>query len=198
MRLLGLVVVLAVASTACEGDGAARIGPGASGARVEAVIVDTAAAQGTVTGTLSGNIFASVGNSTRWEDLGSANGITVPLQSTATPTTVHGEQSVPSGSFTRVRLVLQGVTARIARGSLVGGVPVSSDTTLTLGGSDARAELVANVDSFTGEDSATTKRLVVFDLRSDVWLTQSALQAGRVEDSALQAALLARTQVVLR
>ena len=199
MRLIILISTLALASTACEGDGAATIGPGSgTGTRVEALIVDGTASVQSLTGTLSGNVFASVGNATRWIDLGSPNGITVPLQSQATSTTVHGEQSVPSGTFTRVRLVLQGVTARITRGSLIGGVPLAADTTLTLGGNDAQAELTATVLPFTGEDSTTTKRVVIFDLRSETWLTPAAIQSGRVEDAALQAALIARTQSELR
>ena len=200
MRAVILVAVLALASAACDDLGSAVNGPSSSAGRVEALIRDSALSQPPpASGTLSGNVFASIWNGTRWIDLGSPNGISVPLQTLGTAsTTVHGEQSVPAGSYSRARLVFQGVTVRITRGSIIGGTTLTSDTTLTLGGSDARAELTATVDTFSGETDATTKRVVLFELRSEIWLTQAALQSGRVEDAALQSAIVASTGTVLR
>jgi hypothetical protein len=180
-------MLLALSAAAC---GDSPSGPSA-GTRVEAVIQDAAAASATVTGTLAGNISASLWNGDRWMDMGSPNGITIPLQVAARTTTVHGETSVPSSSYSRVRLVFQGVTARISRGSVVEGTPLAGDATIVLGGSDQRVELTVPVSTFAVEANAPVRHVVVFDLRSQQWLTASSLQAGRVEDAALQAAVTA-------
>lgn len=141
---------------------------------------------------------ASLWDGDRWHDLGSPNGITIPLQITGRSTTVHGEASVASTSYDRVRLVLQGVTARIARGSTIGGTTLTADTAIALGGSDQRAELSLSVSSFSVEPTTNVRRIIVFELRSQQWLTAQALQSGRVEDSALLAALTASTRVESR
>jgi len=185
-----IAIVLGLAATGC-GDSPA--GP-SSGTRVEAVVQDSPAATPMVTGTLAGNVFASVGEGDRWTDVGSPNGITIPLQIAGRTTTVHGETSVPSSSYSRVRLVFQGVSARIARGSVVAGTTLASDTTIVLGGSDERVEMSVPVSTFTVAADARVRHVIVFDLRSQQWLTAAALQAGRVEDAALQAAVTATTR----
>lgn len=188
---VALVVLYALSASAC---GDSPSGP-TSGTRVEAVIQDSPAQTVTVTGTVAGNISASLWNGDRWIDVGSPNGITFPLQIAGRTTTIHGEASVASGAYSRVRLVFQGVSARVALGSVVGGTTVTSDTTIILGGSDERVEIAVNVSTFTVLADASVRRVVVFDLRSQQWLTVSAVQSGRVEDAALQAAVTASTHV---
>jgi hypothetical protein len=190
MRIHRAVVVTALLSIACDDS---AIGP-SSGTRVEAVVQDSPQSAPPVNGTLAGNVSASVWNGDRWHDLGSPNGITIPLQTMGRVTTVHGEASVASSSYNRVRLVFQGVTARITRGSAIGGTILSNDITLTLGGSDQRAEISVPVDSFSVEPSASVRRVIVFDLRSHQWLTAASLQSGVVEDAGLQAAVTAATR----
>ena len=169
------------------------IGP-SSGTHVEARVQDSPPASPTVTATLAGNVSASVWNGDRWIELGSPNGITIPLQTIGRATTVHGEASIASSSYNRVRLVFQGVSARITRGSIIGGTPLSNDVTLTLGGGDQRVEMSASVDAFSVEPSASVRRVIVFELRSQQWLTAEALQSGVVQDAALQAAVTATTR----
>ena len=189
-KTTAIAIVLALSTAAC-GDSPA--GP-SSGTRVEAVVQDSSSATATVTGTLAGNVFASVGEGDRWSDIGTPNGITIPLQMAGSTTTVHGEASVPSASYSRVRLVFQGVSARLARGSVVGGTTLASDATIALGGSDERVEMSVPVSTFSVEADAGVRRVIVFDLRSQQWLTAAALQAGRVEDAALQTAVTATTR----
>lgn len=119
---------------------------------------------------------------------------TGPSAGTRVEAVVQDAPSVPSSSYSRVRLVFQGVTARIARGSVVGGTTLTSDTTVVLGGSDARAEMSIPVSPFSVEADARVRRVIVFDLRSQQWLTAAALQSGRVEDGALQTAVTATTR----
>jgi hypothetical protein len=173
--ICGLAMLIFVAA-AC---GDSPTGP-SSGTRVEAVVQDSPAGGPSVTGTLAGNVQASLGTGDRWVEIGSPNGITIPLQITGRTTTVHGEASVPSGSYSRVRLAFQGVTARLASGSNVGG------TVLT---SDERVEIDVPVSSFSVEANAGVRHILSFELRSPQWLTAAALQSGRVEDSPLQAAV---------
>jgi hypothetical protein len=195
MRLVYGTLVAAALLTAACGDSPA--GP-SSGTRVEAIVFDTPITSPTATGSLAGNVSASLWDGSRWHDLGSPNGITIPLQISGRSTTVHGEASVASTSYDRVRLVLQGVTARIARGSTIGGTTLTADTTIVLGGSDQRAELSLSVGSFSVEPTASVRRILAFELRSQQWLTAQALQSGRIEDSALQGAVTASTRMESR
>lgn len=163
--------------------------------RAEALIQDSPSGVATVTGTVQGNIFASLSaDGIVWADLGSPNGITVTLQTVGTSTTVHGEQDAPARSYNRVRLVFNGVTVRLLSGSTIGGITLTNDATLTLGGSDARVEVVVAVPAFTVDTDPSVQRTVVFELRSQLWLTAAALQAGQVDDAALQAAITASTR----
>ena len=188
---VALIVLCALSVAACS---ESPSGP-TSGTRVEAVIQDSPAQAATVTGTVAGNISASLWNGDRWVDVGSPNGITFPLQIAGRTTTIHGEASVVSGSYSRVRLVFQGVAARVAMGSVVGGITVTSDRTIILGGSDERVEIDVPVSTFAVEADASVRRVVVFEVRSQQWLTVSAVQSGSVEDAALRAAVTASTRL---
>ncbi len=177
--------------SACGSDQA-----GTDTGRAEAIILDTPSGTALATGTLQGNIFASMSaDGSTWVNLGSPNGITVTLQTLGSSTTVHGEQTAPAGSYRHVRLVFEGVTARLQAGSRVGGTTLASDATVGLGGTDNRVEVGIEVPTFTVDADLNVRRTIVFELRSQVWLTEAALQAGRVEDAALQAALTATTRV---
>lgn len=159
----------------------------------------------TATGTLSGDFAASIWNGSQWVSLGTANRMTVGLQlkvfsgapSPPAPTTVHGDQRAPSGSYDRVRLVLQGVTATVARGSgfPIGGGTLDSDATVRLGGSDHYVELPVTVTPFAVEDDPFMRRVIVFQLNSARWLTLSVAESGQVEDAALQEAVSASTSL---
>ncbi|MFN0179087.1 MAG: hypothetical protein ACKVZ0_09825 [Gemmatimonadales bacterium] len=163
--------------------------------RAEALIVDPPAAAPTVAGSLAGNTFASIStDGTTWVDLGSPNGITVPLQA-AGSATVHGEQDAPTGTYTRVRLIFEGVTARLTSGSVIGGTTLTSNVNLPLGGADQRVEVVVAVPAFTVDADAGIQRTIAFELRSYLWITAAALQAGTVTDATIQGAVVATTRV---
>jgi hypothetical protein len=187
------VVVLLCSCWLLAACGDSSTGP--SSGRVDAIIQDSPTRTPAATGTFSGNVFVSLWNGSRWIDLGSPNGITFPIQITGRTTTVHGEQTVGDGSYSRVRLVFEGVTARLAAGSVVGDTTLSSAATVTLGGTDQRVEIAVTVTTFSVESDSSMKRTVTFDLRSQSWLTASAIQTGRVEDDPLQAAVTASTRL---
>lgn len=164
--------------------------------RAEGVIQDSPTGAPTVTGSLAGNMHVSLSaDGLAWVDLGSPNGITVPLQLAGSATTVHGEVDAPTGTYSRVRLVFDGVTARLQSGSTIEGTTLTADANVLLGGSDGQVEVVIAVPTFTVEAEPQVQRTVVFELRSTLWLTLAAVQAGTVLDAALQGAILATTRV---
>ncbi len=189
-RLVPAVLAIAVAQLACSDPISSETG------RAEALIQDTPIGAATVSGSLAGNIFASLAaDGTTWVNLGSPNGITVSLQLVGSASTVHGEADTDAGTYTRVRLTFNGVVARLTAGSVVGGVTLTSDANITLGGADQRVELTVTVPSFAVETNPTVQRTIVFELRSQLWLTAAVLQAGTVQDAALQAAVQATTRI---
>lgn len=201
MRFVPIAVIVGVVTAAC---GSSPAGPTAQ-TRIDVSVGDltnpklgTPVPVPTVTGTLSGDFAAGVWDGSRWVSLGSPNRTTVPLQLPVflgSPTIIHGEQTAPAGTYDRVRLILQGVTATIARGSGFGGITLSSDTTIQLGGSDRHVELLPSVTRFALEDDPSVRRVIVFELHSQQWLTASAAQSGQVEDQALQAAVSVTTRI---
>ena len=111
---LKLVLVASVIATGACGDD--PIDPDVTGI-VDVVLHDNAATEA-FTGTAAGNIHASIRSTGgTWVDVGTPNGITVALQSTApTSTTVHGPTSVAAATYDRVRLTLSGVTFTVTGG----------------------------------------------------------------------------------
>ena len=189
-RLVYPGLVLGAALAACSEPTASGLG------RAEGLVQDSPSGTPTMSGSLAGNVHVSISaDGLTWVDLGSPNGITVPLQLTASATTVHGEVDAPAGSYSRVRLTFEGVTARILSGSTIQGTTLTADANVSLGGSDARVEIVIPVPSFTVDTDLELQRTIIFDLRSTLWLTLAALQAGMVLDASLQGAVLATTRV---
>jgi hypothetical protein len=79
----------------------------------------------------------------------------------------------------------------------VGGITLSSDATIQIGGSDHYVELVYPVRFSLGDDPSV-RQVVVFQLFSGAWLTSSAVQSGQVEDEALQGHVQATTSAEAR
>ena len=88
-----------------------------------------------------------------------------------------------------MRLVFSGVTVTLPSGSVIGGVTHTNNTTLQLGGTDGQVEVSILVPGFLVSNTDEENTLILFDLRSHFWLTAAAVQAGQVEDAALQGAI---------
>jgi hypothetical protein len=56
------------------------------------------------------------------------------------------------------------------------------------------AGAVVPVSTFSVQPDSSSRRVIVFELRSQQWLTAQALQSGRVEDASMQAAVTATTR----
>ena len=178
-RYTHILLLLGTAVLVACGDSS---GPGALG-RAQGVINDPATAA--FSGTVSGNIQVSISSDgSSWVDLGSLNGITIVLQSNADTTSVHGEISVPVGSYSRVRLTFSNVPADLDAGSVIGNTTLTNNQTVDLGGSDQQAEVIKSLNFSVPEDE-TVRTSLQFRLNSASWLTETALAAGFVEDDAL-------------
>ena len=129
----------------------------------------------TLSGTVEGDFRVSISaDGQSWVDLGSLNGITATLQSSG-QSTVHGEQSVAAGTYTRVRLIIDGADAELAAGSQIGGLTLTLDTSVSIG-NGGQVVVVRTVPEFTVRAEATTR--IAFDLNSEMWLTESAVTLG--------------------
>ncbi len=134
--------------------------------------------------TTNANAFIAA-NGTQWVQLGSPNGITVKLQN-ADSTNVHGAVDAPVGTYTRVRLVLRDVEVVVKAGASVGGITLTSDVTLAVGGTDREVVIETQVAPFV----VTENDRVTVDIRLDsgVWINAPNLQTRTVPDAAIIAA----------
>jgi hypothetical protein len=140
------------------------------------------------TGSFEGDVAVAISvDGGAWVDLGPPADVTVTAQS-GTATDVHGEVQVPVGTYTRVRLTLTGFDARLAAGSTIGGLTLTSETTVALGGADNTVVVEAQVPPFTVRAGASARTEILFDLNSETWVTQAAVQAGVVADAAVESA----------
>ncbi len=187
MRTTCLVLALLV-SAGCDDS----TGGGLGG--VEAFLADPLTAS--FAGDLNGDVQISISaDGSTWIDLGSLNGITVPLQTDNVRTTVHGEQEAPVGTYSQVRVTLSGVLARLNGGSVIGNTFLSGNTDVPLGGSDQLVEVVVPVTGFSLVASQSEQRSITLTMNSATWMTEAALQAQVVEDDAIQAAVTAAVTV---
>lgn len=120
-----------------------------------------------------------------WVALGSPADATVQMQSSNT-TTLYTSASVPAGSYTKVRLVLDGFGANIAAGSIIGGLTLSAGVTITVGGSDGHVEIEKTVTPFTV--SAQSSASIDFDLNSEAWVTEESAQSETASDAEVTSA----------
>jgi len=176
------ILALVGGPLACGGDDNGG-GPGGPG-RAQGVIVDQELAS--FSGTITGNVQVSMSeDSTVWVNLGSLNGITIQLQTDGDTTNVHGQQAVPAAFYTWVRLTFDGAQANLDAGSVFGGTTLATNTSVDLGGSDDRVEVVKPLN-FTVVESTTMRTSLVFDLNSEDWLTEASVNAGVVEDAPME------------
>lgn len=126
-----------------------------------------------------------------WVELGSPASANMTLQS-SNETTVHAQASVPAGSYTRVRLVLDGGSANIAAGGTLGGLVLSAAVSISVGGSDGRVEIEKNVQPFTVTASSTA--MIRFDMNSEHWCNESNAQSETAPDGDVQSATTAQVE----
>ncbi len=174
-----------VAATAC-GDG---VDPDVTG--IVDVVVHDNTSGGAFTGTAAGNFHASIRTTGgTWVDVGTPNGITVALQSSApTATTVHGPTSVPAGTYDRVRLTLSGVTFTVLAGGTIEMTTLGADASAVAAGS-ADLQLEENVPDFT-VSTAAGQASISFDLNVEDWFSDAMLTAQVIADGDLTGQLTA-------
>lgn len=144
--------------------------------------------QGQMTGSAQVYIYSEAEG---WVALGSPSNASVALQS-ASETTVHAQATVPAGSYTRVRLVLQGAAADIAAGADLGGLVLGASVSITMGGSDGRVEIEKSVQPFTV--SASSSATIRFDMNTQAWVNQTTAQAKAASDTEIASATTAKVE----
>ena len=153
---------------------------------VDARVRDSAALA--FTGTAAGDMSVAIRSTGgTWVELGSPNGITVPLQQ-AVGVSVHGSQSAPSGDYDLVRLTMNGIDLNVDAGSQIGQTTLESDASAIVASTDDLV-IEVTVPAFTVSEAGTVT--VAFDLNSEQWLNIASLDAGVVADAAVSAAVTA-------
>ena len=187
---MAAVVAAALVVGACEDDDDPT-GPSAE-TSTQAMVVDEPGGTSSYSGDMAGDFQFSVSTDGQtWTDVGSPNGITVLLQD-ASEVSVHGSQEAPAGTFPRVRLLIRGAEATVAAGSEIGGTTLTSDATVSVGGSeDVLIEREITPPSL--EDGE--ELVVTFDLNSEAWLTLDAVTAGQASNAAVESAVTVTTEV---
>lgn len=124
-----------------------------------------------------------------WLDLGSAQSVDVALQS-GNEAVVHASANVPAQAFSRVRLVLRNARATVLAGSSIGGALIDVDVQITVAGG---GEFVIE-KSLSLSVSAGSQTTLVFDLNSEQWIDQTAVQAQAVTAAQVAAATAVRVR----
>ncbi len=163
--------------------------------QMNGAVVDRPAAGLSYTGNIAGNFQFSVSTDGQtWVDVGTLNGITLPLQD-ATETSMHGAQDAPTGSFRHVRMRVRAAEVTVHAGSEIGGTTFPSEMKVDV----AQAEdLVVEREITSPPVESDEAVLVTFDLNSDTWLTADAVNAGQAGNAAIEAAVTVSTEVVAR
>ena len=109
--------------------------------------------------------------------------------SLGSPSNARSQANVPAGSYTKVRLVLEGGQTDVAAGASFGGLILSVAVRITMGGSDGRIEIEKSVQPFTVTADATAT--VRFDMNSEVWVNQNSAESKTCSDSEVTSATTA-------
>lgn len=201
LRATAIALAVTGAFVACEDDD--PTGPDGDDGDVEAFVIDDPAstspsvtdrvgtntvAAAVISGFVTGDARVDISvDGTEWIELGSMSDINLDLQSSTDQASVNGETSVPVGSYTMVRLVLDGAAAQVLAGSDIGGVVVGADATVTVG--DGGQITIERQVQFNV--SADTDTHIVFDLNSEQWITQTAVTAGQASEASVDASVAA-------
>jgi hypothetical protein len=149
---------------------------------------DTMSYAGTVSGSTQVEIYSTTGG---WQSLGAATdaAFLIYCWNAAVP---FVDVSVPTGTYSRVRLTLTGYEALITAGAVIKGVSYTDELTIALGTGGSSVVIEKDVTPF----SVTTSNdlSIIFDLNSELWLNGGVVAAG----SASQASIAAATNVFVR
>jgi hypothetical protein len=126
-----------------------------------------------------------------WIDLGPPSSASVQLQASGEGAEIHGSAQVPVGTYTRVRLVLEGANATLSAGSTIGGITLSANVNMTLG-TNGSVTIEKSVPPF--EVRADTRTRITWDLRSHLWVNEENAEEEEVREEDVQDAAEPRTQ----
>jgi hypothetical protein len=140
-------------------------------------------------GSLNGELQVSISvDGSTWVDLGKPKAVNVSLQSTD-GATVYGRVDAPIGIYNRVHLTFTNVEARLSAGSTWGGLTLTTQVAVVLGGSDHQVVVEKSVSPF--EVRANSTSLIRFDMNAETWIGLEAVQSQAVADANVQQAVAA-------
>lgn len=198
--LTATLLVLGVAALGTAGCGESSVS-GAQQGSMSAQVTDDPATSGFAghgaslqaarsAGSFSGSMRADArvqvsADGSTWVDLDSPRSVTLDLQSSGSTTTVHSTATVSTGTYTRVRLILDNADATVRSGSTIGSTTLSADVQVSIG-SGGQVIIEKQVEPVTV--SAESQTSVVFDLNSEIWMTEDNVQAQAVSESEIESA----------
>ena len=145
---------------------------------------------GSLSGEMSVQIQTTAG---AWVDVGSPASVTLTAHS-ADSAAVSGNAAVPVGTYAALRIVWHHAAAHLLAGSVIGGLTLSADVVVDIGGPDS-VVIEKTVTPFTVEATANAKTEIVFDLNSEMWLTEQNVQSRTCSQASVEAAVSAATRV---
>lgn len=149
---------------------------------------------GGYTGTISGDVAVAISaDGVVWYSLGSPNGTTVQLQASGGGADVHGEVTVPAGTYARVRLILRDAHMRIHAGSQIDGITLTADAQVSLG-SGGEIVIEKRVPAFRVRADASVRTEILFDLNSERWMTRDNVESGTADEAEMQDNTTGRTR----
>lgn len=198
LRHATVILALPAVLAACDDEDPTGPDDGTARGTVSAAIEDegaaaqaasAAAVQSAVSGSMSGTARAFIySDADGWTSVGTRSGATLELQGSDTATVATNDQ-VEAGTYTRVRLVLDGFDAEVDAGVVVGGVALDTEVVVEMGGADGQVEIVKDVAPFQVTTDGTLH--IRFDLNSETWLDAQAVESEIAADADIEAATTA-------
>jgi hypothetical protein len=146
----------------------------------------TSHGSGSYSGTLEADAQVFIaGESGFWFELGPPSAASLDLHASNNRVDVHGEASLPVGTYTRVRLVLSGAEARLNTGSTIGGISLTASVTMSVG---ANGTVVIEKEVPPFEVRADTRTMITWDMNSELWVHEDNVEDEQVDEPEVEEA----------
>lgn len=147
---------------------------------------------GSYSGTFEGEAQVQISaDGHTWIQLAPPSSASVQLQASGEGVDLHGEVTVPVGTYTRVRLVLTGAQANLEAGSTIGGISLGASVSLRVG-ANGSVMIEKQVPPF--EVRADTRTRIYWDLNSHLWVNEQNVEEEEVEEEEVEEAAEPRTE----
>jgi hypothetical protein len=142
---------------------------------------DSMAYDGTLAGSAQVHIYSDAEG---WVSLGEATNVSFEIFCLE-DAIVAADAHVPVGTYTQVRLTLNGFSANIVGGGTIAGALLPSARVVALGGAGGEVVIEKTVTPFAVTETSATS--IVFDLNTDTWINMTVADAGTIGAAEVQA-----------